>query len=81
MPFENFDHVLYMQIRVVNLYRKAHEMTIDDFLELDRKTDLLRFVADAYEPFNLMGDPGILEEVDSYILEALRNSEPSARNS
>ena len=67
MPFENFDHVLYMQIRVANLYRKAHEMTIDDFLKLDRKTDLLPFVADAYEPFHLTGDLGILEEVDDYV--------------
>jgi len=67
MPFENFDHVLYMQIRVANLYRKAHEMTIEDFLKLDRKTDLLPFVADAYEPFHLTGDLGILEEVDDYV--------------
>jgi hypothetical protein len=67
MPFENFDHVLYMQIRVANLYRKAHKMTIDDFLKLDGETDLLSFVADAYEPFHLTGDPGILEEVDDYV--------------
>ena len=67
MPFENFDHVLYMQIRVANLYRRAHEMTIDDFLKLDRKTDLLQFIADAYEPFHLTGDLGILEEVDNYV--------------
>jgi hypothetical protein len=71
MPFENFDHVLYMQIRIANLYRKAHKMTIDDFLKLDRKTDLLQFVADAYELFHLTGDPGILEEVDDYIRGAL----------
>jgi hypothetical protein len=71
MPFENFDHVLYMQIRVANLYRQAHEMTIDDFLKLDRETDLLEFIADAYELFHLTGDPGILEEVDDYVRGAL----------
>jgi hypothetical protein len=67
MPFENFDHVLYMQIRVANLYREAHRMTIGDFLKLDRETDLLPFVADAYEPLHLTGDLGILEEVDDYL--------------
>jgi hypothetical protein len=67
MPFENFDHVLYMQIRVANLYRKAHNLSISEFLKLDRETDLLPFVADAYEPFHLTGDPGILEEVDDYM--------------
>ena len=71
MPFENFDHVLYMQIRVANLYRKTHEMTIDDFLKLDRQTNLLLFIAEAYEPFHLTGDLGILDEVDDYVRNAL----------
>jgi hypothetical protein len=71
MPFENFDHVLFMQIRVANLYRKAHNLSISDFLQLDRETDLLPFVADAHEPFHLTGDPGILEEVDDYVRGAL----------
>jgi hypothetical protein len=70
MPFENFDHVLYMQIRVANLYRKAHNMSIAEFLKLDKKTDFLPFVADSYELFHLTGDPGILEEVDDYVREA-----------
>jgi hypothetical protein len=60
-----------MQIRVANLYRRAHNMSISDFLRLDRETDFLPFVADAYEPFHLTGDPGILEEVDDYVREAL----------
>jgi len=71
VPFENFDHVLYMQIRVANLYRQAHQMTVDEFLKLDRKTDLLSFIADAYEPFHLTGDLGILEEVDDFVRTAL----------
>ena len=71
MPFDNFDHILYMQIRVANLYRRAREMTISDFLELDRQTNLLLFVADTYEIFQLTGDPGILDEVDDYVRTAL----------
>jgi hypothetical protein len=71
MPFENFDHILYMQIRVANIYRKAHNMSAGEFLKLDRKTDFLTFVANAYEPFHLTGDPGILEEVDGYVRGAL----------
>jgi len=67
MPFENFNHILYMQIRVANLYRKVHNMPVDEFLKLDRKIDLLSYVADAYEPFHLTGDAGILEEVDDYV--------------
>ena len=51
MAFENFDHVLYMQIRVANLYRRAHNMSVCDFLKLDRDTDFFSFVEDAYETF------------------------------
>ena len=71
MPFENFDHVLYMQIRVSNLYRNAHNMSVSDFVKLDRETDFLPFVADAYEPFHLTGDLGILEEVDDFLKTAI----------
>ena len=71
MPFEKLDHILYMQIRVANLYCKAHNLSISDFLKIDRMTDLLLFVADAYEPFHLTGDLGILEEVDDYVRVAL----------
>ena len=71
MAFENFDHVLFMQIRVANLYRNAHNMSVSDFIKLDSKTDFLLFVADAYEPFHLTGDQGILEEVDDFVCKAL----------
>ena len=46
-------------------------MSTSEFLKLDRMTDLLLFVADAYEPFHLTGDLGILEEVDDYVRVAL----------
>jgi hypothetical protein len=46
-------------------------MSVDEFIELDRKTDILHFIANAYEPFHLTGDPGILEEVDEYVRGAL----------
>jgi len=71
VAFENFDHVLFMQIRVANLYRNAHNMSVSDFIKLDSKTDFLLFVADAYEPFHLTGDQGILEEVDDFVCKAL----------
>ena len=60
-----------MQIRVANLYRNVYKMTISDFLKLDRKTDILTFVADAYEPFHLTGGTGIIEEVDDYVRSVL----------
>lgn len=71
MAFDNFDHILYMQIRVANLYCNAHNMSLSEFIKLDRKADLLSFVADAYEPFHLTGDLGILDEIDDYVHGAI----------
>ena len=78
MAFEGFDHVLYMQIRVANLYRSAHNMSVSDFVKLDQETDFLGFVADAYESFHLTGDPGILSEIDDYVQGALSRSDKEA---
>jgi hypothetical protein len=46
-------------------------MSVGEFIKLDRKMDILPFIANAYEPFHLTGDPGIIEEVDEYVREAL----------
>jgi len=67
MAFEEFDHILYMQIRVANLYCIAHNISIDEFIEIDQMTDFLSFVEDSFEPFQLTGDLGILDEVDEYV--------------
>lgn len=39
------------------------------FIELDDAYDILGFIRTGYEPFHLMGDEGIAEEVESYIRE------------
>ena len=36
-------------------------------LLLDKKSDLLGFLEDGYEPFHLMGVEGIMDEVERFI--------------
>ena len=61
------DQVLYMQAGIANMYMKKHKLTPKEFLKLDKKLDILGFIQEAYEPFHLMGDKGILIEVEEYV--------------
>lgn len=61
------DQVLYMQAGTAAMYMREHKMTPKEFLELDKKLDILGFIREGYEPFHLMGDKGILKEVEEYV--------------
>ena len=63
----DMDQVLYMQASIANMYMKKHKLTPKEFLKMDKKIDILGFIQEAYEPFHLMGDRGILREVEDYV--------------
>ncbi|MDR1382980.1 MAG: DUF3791 domain-containing protein [Planctomycetaceae bacterium] len=69
--WREIDPVATMQMQIARLYRQRHKITIKEFLELDRKTNVLEFIAIGYEPFHLTGEEGILNEVDEYCKERL----------
>lgn len=61
------DPVLYMQAEIANLYMKTQNLTVQEFLTLDEKYGILDFIEVGYEPFHLMGNQGILDEIQSLI--------------
>ena len=61
------DQILFMQAGIANMYMKKHNLSPGDFLKLDKKLDILGFIHEGYEPFHLMGDKGILDEVEEYV--------------
>jgi hypothetical protein len=69
--WKEIDPVAVMQTHIATLYRKRHNLGIKDFLDLDRKVDILGYIALCYEPFHLTGEEGILNEVDEYCYERL----------
>jgi hypothetical protein len=48
---------------------KRYNLTPQEFLEHDRKYDILHFLEIGYEPFHLTGDEGILAELDAIVGE------------
>ena len=61
------DQVLYMQAGIANMYMKKYKLSPKEFLKLDKKLNILGFIQEGYEPFHLMGDRGILSEVEKYV--------------
>ena len=61
------DQILFMQAGIANMYMKKHGLSPREFLKLDKKLDILGFIHEGYESFHLMGDKGILSEVEDYI--------------
>ena len=67
--------VIYLQVEIANLYMNRNNLALDEFLDLDEKYDLLTYIAEGYEPFHLMGNEGILLEIDDYIEMAKKCNE------
>jgi len=65
------NQILYMQAGIANLYMKKRDLSPKEFLKLDEKIDILGFIREGYDVFHLMGDQGILNEVEEYVGEAV----------
>jgi len=55
---------IFMQAEIANAFMRKHKLTAKDFLVLDKKRNILQFIEKGYEPFHLMGNKGILIELE-----------------
>jgi len=65
------NQILYMQAGIANLYMKKRKLSPKEFLRLDKKIDILGFIREGYDVFHLMGDQGILDEIEEYVSGAV----------
>lgn len=61
------NQILYMQAGIANLFMKKRNLSPKEFLKIDKKIDILGFIREGYDIFHLMGDDGILIEVEEYV--------------
>ncbi|MDR3120188.1 MAG: hypothetical protein LBU58_02465 [Clostridiales bacterium] len=61
------NQVAYLQAEIANAYMRRHELKPREFVDLDAKYRILRFVEIGYEPFHLTGTQGVIGEVEEYI--------------
>ena len=67
MGYKVLNRIAYLQAHFIRLFMERHGLTPQEFLELNKKKNIIRFLRIAYEPFHLTGDEGVLEELDDYV--------------
>ena len=61
------DPVLFLQAHFCILFMDMHNLTPEEFLELNKSKDIIGFLRIGYETFHLTGDEGVLMELDAYV--------------
>jgi hypothetical protein len=61
------NQVAHLQTEIAHAYMRQRNLNPMDFIELDNKYGILRFIANGYEPFHLTGTQGVIDEIDDYI--------------
>jgi hypothetical protein len=61
------DPVCFFQAGTARAFMAKRGMTTQEFLVLDKEKDILGFLRDGYEPFHLMGEAGVIEELECYV--------------
>ncbi|GHU78455.1 hypothetical protein AGMMS49992_29110 [Clostridia bacterium] len=61
------NQVTHLQTEIAHAYMRQHNLKPIDFVDLDRKYGILRFIEIGYEPFHLTGTQGVVDEVEDYV--------------
>jgi hypothetical protein len=61
------NQVAHLQTEVAHAYMRERNLKPADFVDLDRKYGILRFIENGYEPFRLTGTQGVIDEIDDYV--------------
>ncbi|MDR1559571.1 MAG: DUF3791 domain-containing protein [Clostridiales bacterium] len=61
------NQVAHLQMEIAHAYMRQHNLKPKDFVDLDQKYGILRFIEIGYEPFHLTGTQGVIEEVEDYV--------------
>jgi len=63
------NQVAHLQTEIAHAYMRQHRLAPREFVELDKKYDILHFLEIGYEPFHLTGTQGVLDEVECFVME------------
>lgn len=61
------NQVAHLLTEIAHAYMRERNISHVEFIELDRKFNILSFIEGGYEPFHLTGTEGIIDELDDYI--------------
>lgn len=67
MSEKRLNNTIFLMYMVTNGYCKRHNITAQDFLELDEKYQIINYVAECPDVFDGMTDEEMVEEIEQYV--------------
>lgn len=61
------NQVAHLQTEVAHAYMRERNLKPADFVAIDNKYGILRFIEIGFEPFHLTGTQGVVDEVEDFI--------------
>jgi hypothetical protein len=74
------NQVAHLQMEIVHAFMRQHDLKPADFVDLDRKYGILRFIEIGYELFHLTGTQGVIDEVEDYVNIKIQHENKTAQN-
>ena len=69
MQIRPVNKVAYFQAGIALQFMRRHNLTPLEFVEMDKKYRILHMLEIGYEPYHLMGDERVLDEIDEIVNE------------
>lgn len=67
MSEKRLNNTIFLMYLVTENYRKKHNISIEDFLKLDEKYEILNYVAECPDIFDSLTNDEMIEEVEQYV--------------
>lgn len=70
MSEKRLNNTIFLMYLVTKRYCEKYSISVKEFLELDKKHDILNYVAECPDVFDSMTDAEMVEEVEQYVLQS-----------
>jgi len=67
MSERRLNNGIFLMYLVSTNYMKAHKMTKGDFEKLDKKYEILNYIAECPDIFDSLTEEEMVEEIDNYV--------------
>lgn len=67
MSERRLNNSIFLMYLVSTNYMKAHKITKGDFEKLDRKFEILNYIAECPDIFDSLTEEEMVEEIDNYV--------------
>ena len=70
MSEKRLNNTIFLMYLVTENYCKKHNLSTEDFLELDKKYEILNYIAECPDIFDGLTNAEMIEEIEQYVSES-----------